>query len=557
VLAAGASFSGSQRVSWRSLNLGESSVSTKRNVLFISADQWRADCLSVMGHQTVKTPQLDALAADGVLFSQHFCQAAPCGPARASMLTGLYAMKHRSILNGTPLAERHTNLALEVRKLGYDPILFGYTDTSLDTGRDAPGGVNLADRYMGVLPGFRVGVTYTQEMFLPWFSYLADKGYKLPENALEVYLGRSKYPGANRSGRSYAAPIYDAADSDTAYTTNKVLEYLQASQDQPWFVHAVFLRPHPPLFAPEPYNGMFDPKSVPFPQRLSTPDEEARQHPFLRFWLEKQSRPGSYPGHNYDVQNLPDYEIRQMVASYYGLIAEVDDHVGRLIDYLKSSNQLDNTLIIFTCDHGEQLGDHWLWDKGGYFDQSYHIPLIIRDPRTASARGRKVESFTEAVDILPTILDWLGAPTPQECDGRSLLPWLEGERPNQWRDFVHWEYDFRDPRTYDAEKSLNLASEDCTLNVIRDRQYKYVHFAQLPPLLFDLAEDPFEFDNKAEDRKYQPVMLTYAQKLLSLRMRHAERTLANTLLSPQGIFEHRGPRLASGQEAKAAVHTTA
>src|SRR5262249_54092325 len=154
----------------------------KGNVLFISADQWRAECLSAVGHPVVRTPRLDALAAEGLLFRNHYCQTAPCGPARTSMLTGLYAMKHRAILNGTPLSDRHTNIALEVRKLGYDPILFGYTDTSLDTSNSKAATISLQDSYMGVMPGFRVGATYTQELFFPWFEYLAGRGYKLPDN---------------------------------------------------------------------------------------------------------------------------------------------------------------------------------------------------------------------------------------------------------------------------------------------------------------------------------------------------------------------------------------
>ena len=109
-----------------------------RKVLFISADQWRGECLSALGHACVRTPHLDALAANGVLFRNHYCQASPCGPARTSMLTGLYMMNHRSLHNGTPLDARFTNLALEVRKAGYDPTLFGYTDTSPDPRRYAP-----------------------------------------------------------------------------------------------------------------------------------------------------------------------------------------------------------------------------------------------------------------------------------------------------------------------------------------------------------------------------------------------------------------------------------
>jgi arylsulfatase A-like enzyme len=275
---------------------------------------------------------------------------------------------------------------------------------------------------------------------------------------------------------------------------------------------------------------------------LPSAAQEAEQHPFLAFWLKHQTRPGFYWGHDVNVQALPDNEVRQMIACYYGLINEVDHHMGRLLDCLERTGQLDDTLIIFSCDHGEQLGDHWLWDKGGYFEQSYHIPLIVRDPRPSGARGLVVYAFTEAVDIMPTVLEWLGAPVPAECDGRSLVPWLEGRNPEQWRDCVHWEYDFRDPRTLEAEQALGLTSDQCTLNVIRDRKYKYVHFAGLPALFFDLEGDPMEFRNLARDRAYQGLVLEYAQKLLSLRMTHAERKLANTLLSLAGVAEYVGPR---------------
>lgn len=513
-----------------------------RKVLFISADQWRADCLSLLGHPTVQTPHLDQLAKDAVLFRRHYTTAAPCGPARASLLTGLYPMNHRSILNGTPLDARHTNLATEVRKIGFDPILFGYTDTAVDP-RQLPPADPALTTYGGVLPGFKVGFIYQDaELLLPWLQELQRKGYQLPEKLFDAYLGQADYPGAEERGHSYAAPLYRAADSDTAFTAEQTLDYLKLFSQQPWFVHSVFLRPHPPLYAPEPYNAMYPPQQIASPVRAKHPEIEGKQHPFLRYWLLRQAEPGYYHGHPMNIQALPEHEICQLKASYYGLISEVDANLGRLIEHLKASGEYDETLIIFTVDHGEMLGDHWLWNKGGYFDASYHIPLIIRDPRADSARGRQVDAFTESVDIMPTILDWLGMDVPAQCDGVSLLPWLTGDTPDRWRDAVHWEYDFRDPVYQLAEQTLGLSSDQCTLNVIRDEQFKYVHFTHLPPLLFDLSRDPHEFENVAEDPAYQHITLRYAQKLLSLRMTHAERVLSNTLLTPEGVIEHRGPR---------------
>ena len=143
---------------------------------------------------------------------------------------------------------------------------------------------------------------------------------------------------------------------------------------------------------------------------------------------------------------MTEEQVAQMRATYCGLMSEVDDQLGRVFDYLKESGQWDDTLIVFTCDHGEQLGDHHLLGKIGYTDESFRIPMIVRDPRAEAngTRGAIVERFTETIDTMPTILDWLGLPVPRQCDGRSLLGFCEGQPPADWRTEVHYEFDFRD-----------------------------------------------------------------------------------------------------------------
>ena len=151
------------------------------NVLIVTADQWRGDCLSTLGHPVVKTPSLDALAAEGVLFRNHFAQCAPCGPSRASLLTGMYMMNHRSVRNGTPLDARFTNLALEARRAGYTPGLIGYTDTSPDPRQYHPKDPALTG-YAGVLPGFTQLVPGSEAGSAgaePWLRHLAAKGYEV------------------------------------------------------------------------------------------------------------------------------------------------------------------------------------------------------------------------------------------------------------------------------------------------------------------------------------------------------------------------------------------
>jgi arylsulfatase A-like enzyme len=514
-----------------------------RKVLFLSADQWRGECLSALDHPCVRTPHLDALAADGVLFRNHYCQTSPCGPSRTSMLTGMYMMNHRSLRNGTPLDARFTNLALEVRKAGYDPTLFGYTDTSPDPRRYAPDDPVLKT-YEGVLPGMTVGLQLPEHM-AAWIADLKAKGYDLPRGRAEVYKPVANYPGAEGRGHSFAPPVFSADDSETTFMANAILRFLSVRRAEHWFVHGVFLRPHPPIIAPEPYNAMYDPAAVPMPRRAASPGHEKTQHPFLAHALQAIAKIGSYNEHYpHNLLQIDETELRQLRATYYGMITQVDDQIGRIVAHLKATGEYDRTLIIFTCDHAEMLGDHWMWGKAGYFDEAYHIPLIVRDPRRAAddGRGRIVAEFTEAVDLMPTILDWLGLDSPPQCDGRSLLPFILGRAPADWRREVHWEYDFSDVVGLGPEQALSLDSDQCTLSVIRDQRCKYVHFTALPPLFFDLEKDPGQFDNVAADPAYLPQVLAYAQKLLSWRMEHNDRSLTRTFLTENGAFERRRVR---------------
>jgi arylsulfatase A-like enzyme len=160
-------------------------------------------------------------------------------------------------------------------------------------------------------------------------------------------------------------------------------------------------------------------------------------------------------------------------------------------------------------------------------------------------RGTQVELFTEAIDVMPTILDWLETEIPEECDGRSLLPFLKGKIPDNWRTEVHWEYDFRQIGSFQPmiEKQFGLSPDQCSLTVLRDEQYKFVHMTALKPLLFDLQKDPEEFINLADDPRYQDIMLKYTQKMLSWQMLHRDRTLVNMNMESGSLVNWKGPRI--------------
>ena len=513
-------------------------MTTQRpNMLFICAEQWRADCISALGHPNVKTPNLDALAADGVLFRKHFGQCTPCGPSRTSLLTGLYLMNHRSGRNGTPLDARHTNVALEARKAGYEPALFGYTDTSLDPRGRHPNDPALTGYDKGVMPGFVTPLHLPDDMG-PWIADLVAKGYDLPGGRDDAFRPKTPFDKPEDLGFRAIPSVFAAEHSETAFLADNFLEWLAVRREKPWFAHFVFYRPHPPLIAPEPYNRAVHPTDVAFPVRAGSVEAEKGQHPLLAYELDRLSRPGAYDEHSpLDPVSAGDLEIRQMRAAYYGLIAEVDHHLGRVIDHLKATGEYERTLIIVTSDHAEMLGQHHVWGKEIYFDQAFRLPLVIRDPRADAdaTRGTTVEAFTEAVDVTPTILDWLGLPVPRSCDGRSLVPLVRGETPPDWRNEVFFEHDFRTVMTQKAETALGITSDECSYAVIRDERYKYVHFAALPPLLFDMVADPHEMNNLADRPDMAATVLEYAQQMLSWRLTHADRTLTNMQLTEDGV----------------------
>jgi len=360
----------------------------------------------------------------------------------------------------------------------------------------------------------------------------------MPETPDDMWLPRDADP--DEIGASEKPSSVPAEYSDTSFFTEKALEYLHGVRHKPWFLHLGYYRPHPPFIVPEPWNSMYDPKDSPEPIRAESVEKEGEQHPLLDFYVKNVGRDRFFRhGQGLGAEMSID-EVKQMRATYYGLMSEVDAHLGRVFDFLEETGQWDDTLIIFTSDHAEQLGDHHLLGKIGYFDQSYHIPMIIRDPRPQAdgSRGVIVRDFTETVDTMPTILEWMGLPIPRTCDGGSLSPFLaEGTAPEGWRTEVHYEFDFRNIFYSKPEEHVGTALDDSSLAVIQDHDYKYVHFAKGDPLFFDLKNDPGQFNNVAGDPTYREAMLTYAQKMLTWRMRYMDRTLTGYAATPEGLLK--------------------
>ena len=476
------------------------------HVLLITLDQFRGDCLGVAGHPVVRTPALDQLAASGVRLTRHYSQAAPCSPGRASLYTGMYQMNHRVVANGTPLDARFDNVAKAARRVGYDPVLFGYTDQSIDpreaTGPDDP----RMQAYTGVLPGFR------PELHIPddhqvWLDWLAERGH--------TDLGG----GYDALGTEPSRP---ADVSVSAFLTDHAIDWLRAQPaERPWFAHLSYLRPHPPYAAAGHYAQMYDPATVTLP----TPPDDHR-HPFhdLLLSIDGAAAPTDEAGQ------------RELLAQYYGMISEVDAQLARLWATLRELDMWDDTLIIVTADHAELAGDHGLVGKVAWFEESYRILGIVRHPGEPQAHGTTVEAFTENIDLFPTICDAIGAPIPSQCDGLPLTPFLRGEAPAWWRDAAHWEFDWRevfigrDPGGWPWDRRL----EQLHLATRRDDRTMYVQFGDGSWRCFDLEADPTGRTEVTEVTDPARV-LAAAQQMLVWRSRHADRTHTHMLVKDGGV----------------------
>jgi arylsulfatase A-like enzyme len=508
-------------------------------ILFVIIDQLRADCLHGALAEALDLPNLRALMEDGVSFRQHFTVTNPCGPARASLLTGLYAMNHRSVRNGAPLDATLDTLPRALREAGVEPLLFGYTDTSLDP-RGRPADDPALKTYEGVMPGFTPLLAMESERFNPWIASLIDKGYAL-SSVDHAHLYQPVSPEPGRPAAITDPAIYRSEDSDTAFLTDQAISMLSLRRNESWCAHVTYIRPHPPFVAPSPYNDMYRAADLPWPAARSVIDERA-MHPLIDIAFAKANPAALAVGFDLPWEGLSNQQVQDLRAVYLGLTTEVDAAIGRLIEGLKTSGQFDDTLIIVTADHGEMLGDHRMWGKESFYDPAFHIPLVIRDPRRRETAGRIVDDLTESIDLAPTLLDWLGEEAPLGFNGRSLLPFLDGESPNGWRDYVFAELDLGDPENPTLyQERLELPLSRCNLSILREKRLKYVHVnGDLPPLLFDLIDDPFETKNLADDPAYASEHMRLMRRMLDHRMTFADHKLSHLKLTEQGVV---GPPL--------------
>jgi arylsulfatase A-like enzyme len=478
------------------------------NILFIMYDQLRFDYLSCAGHPHLQTPNFDRVANMGVRFTNAYVQSPVCGSSRMCFYTGRYAASHGAQWNNFPMRVGEQTIGDHLRKLGMNSWIIGKTHMKAD----AEGMARL-----GLAPDTQIGARQAECGFDNWcrddglWGYGPDGFYDEKRSPYNEYLKSKGYPSENPWADFANAGITDEQiasgwmfrnadqpanireeDSETPWLTSETIRFVDEAVG-PWMAHVSYIKPHWPYIVPAPYHNMFGANHVPSATRHDI--ERENPHPVYGAYMENQI-----------ASAFQRDEVRaKVIPAYMGLIKHCDDQLGRLLDHLETTGKLDDTMIVLTSDHGDYLGDHWLGEKDLFHEQSVKVPMIIYDPRKSAdpARGTTCDALVESLDLAATFVEAAGGKVPDHIiEGRSLIPWLNGETPD-WRSYAISEYDYS--ATPQAAK-LGIEPRDARLFMVFDGRYKLMHSAAgFRPMMFDLQEDPEEFHDIGESPDHQDI----------------------------------------------------
>ena len=525
-----------------------------RNILFVMCDQLRADYLGCEGHPCLETPHIDNLAARGVRFTRAYVQSPVCGPSRMSFYTGRYVTSHGATWNNMPLRIDELTLGDYLRERGLQVVLIGKSHVEPNRaglerlGLDPERGRGRLVAEGGFEPYFRDDGLYPVAMRTDrsaYNAYLRSKGYESP-NPWHDFANSAEGPdGEVLSGyrMRYArlpARIREE-DSETAYTAARALDFLAERGDRPWLMHLSFIKPHWPYVAPAPYHSAYGPDHC--SPVLRDARERENPHPVYAAYMRRDE----------STSFSRDEVRRTVVPAYMGLIKQIDDHVGRVLRALDERGLSEHTMIVFTSDHGDYLGDHWLGDKELFHEPSARVPLIMVDPEASAdaTRGQTVDALVEGIDLLPTFVAAAGGEAPEHIvEGRSLLPLIRGGAEarraarEQWRDaaFSELDYCLRQQRV-----DLGLTPRESRATMIRTAGWKFVLHERFAPQLFDLDNDPVELVDLGEDPGYASERAELSDRIFAwLRCRNRRVTISDQAIE-QGTEAWRELGLVAGQ----------
>ncbi|MCL5269240.1 MAG: sulfatase-like hydrolase/transferase [bacterium] len=426
------------------------------NILIMYTDQQRWDALGASGNPHIRTPHLDRLAEGGCLFENAFCNNPVCMPSRQSMLSGRYPSVLGATTNGVEMDPDMPTLMTILRPYGYHTANLGKLHFKNHSNRD--------HREPHPAYGFDTLILSDEpgcydDAYIKW---VAEHDPAMVEKCRCAVPPAWQGPPVKAHGRETTEPyVFEGPEelTHTAFVAEETIGFLRRHQGDRFFAIAGFYAPHAPINPPARFVDWYDPATMPLPKR----------------------NPGE------DRYHLTDDQWRQVKAYYYALVSHIDDQVGRILTALDELGLRERTIVIFTADHGEHLGDHGITAKGPFgYDSCVHVPLIVSWPGRVAAGGRRTE-LVEAVDLAPMILDFCGVQIPPFMQGASVRPLLgEAGAPRPYKPRRSVFIEFRTPfgRSY---------------KTIRTHDYKYCATNGAEEWLFDLREDPDELRNLARD----------------------------------------------------------
>ncbi len=461
-------------------------------------DQLRWDYLGYAGNKHIHTPNLDDLASRGVNFTNTFVQGTVCGSSRASFYTGRYVSSHGATYNNYPLRVDEWTLGDYMAVANIQNVLVGKTHMRV---------LQSELERLGIDPGTDNGVFRLQAGFEP---FERDDGLHpdqvvSPDLRYNRILRENGFDGANPwhtwansadgpngevlSGwymRNARLPARIPEQlSETAYITNRAMDFIKQQGQMPWCLHLSYIKPHWPYMAPRPYHEMYGVEDIKPANAMKA--ERENPHPLF----------AAYRRHKESVEFSRPTCRDAVIPTYMGLISQLDHHIGRFLKFLQSEGYLEDTLIVFTSDHGDYLGDHWLGEKEMFYESALRIPLIVVDPRIEAdkTRGSTSKQLVESIDLIPTFMDAVDTPWPDHIlEGKSLLPALHGGDIETEAVFSEFDYSLRE-----ARNTLGVKPLDAKAYMVRTRKWKYAHYPGFVPQLFDLENDPEECHDLGTD----------------------------------------------------------
>ena len=483
---------------------------TTKNILFIMADQLRWDYLSCYGHPHIHTPNIDYLSKIGIKFNNAFVQSPMCGPSRACFYTGRTVFSNGVSWNRVPLPIGEKTIGDYLNPAGVRVAVVGKTHMEAD-----PEGMHR----LGLNKETEIGMMISNSGFEP---YEKDDGLHPTPGYIKMKKNLNYNRWLNSLGYEGLNPWNDYANSaegengeilsgwnlrnsnlparikeehsETPYMTMRAKEFIKESGDNPWCLHLSYIKPHWPYIAPSPYHNLYGSDS--FIPVNRNEKERINPHPVFKAFMEEAV------GQVFSKQGVRE----TVLAGYMGLIKQLDDNLGSLFDFLKKEKKFDETLIVFTSDHGDYLGDHWMGEKELFHDASVKIPLIVFDPSNEAnaSRGKECNEMVESLDILPTFIDNYGIKIPtNRLEGFSLLPLIHNKTKKTNRSFVFSEFDYAIYK--DVKKRLNVDLKDTRAFMIRDKEWKYIFYKTFGCQLFNISDDPQEINDLGCNKKFKNI----------------------------------------------------